>query len=324
MIKLFTHNDLDGVGCAIIAKLAKGVNAVDVEYVDNPQELTKRMRSYIDDGEHTAYTATWVTDLSADTAVLTDVPNLLLVDHHKSALPLVDALPHKNILVRTHAVTGEQICATKLLNNLLQPKPSQSLFVNMVDAYDTWAWTNGTSRLPAYLSMLVYALGVEEFERVYVDRLRANTLTELTLFTERERIMLTAIEHNESMTTRRAADSATVVDVNGLRVAVLFAGGNTSDIGHMVIKDQHADVVLMVDPVNCKVSLRSAVIDVSNVAAQLFTGGGHTNAAGGRLQKQDAKVLKNLLTTLADNVGRHIHHAVLKNSEQEGERDGKA
>ena len=316
MIKLFTHNDLDGVGCAIIAKLAKGIAAVDVEYVDNPQELTKRLRQYMDNNEHTAYTATWVTDLSADAEVLTTIPNLLLVDHHTSALPLVDALPHKNVLVRVHAVTGEQICATRLLANLLQPRPRQSLFVNLVNAYDTWAWTKGTSRLPAYLSMLVYALGVEKFERVYIDRMRVDELTELTLFTERERTILTAIERNETMTTRRAADSATVVDVDGLRVAVLFAGGNTSDIGHLVIKEQHADVVLMVDPVNCKVSLRSAAVDVSSVATQLFNGGGHVNAAGGRLQKQDANILKNLLTKLADNVGQYIHHAVLHSKKQ--------
>ena len=33
MIKLFTHTDLDGIGCAILAKLAFG-EEVDIEYCD--------------------------------------------------------------------------------------------------------------------------------------------------------------------------------------------------------------------------------------------------------------------------------------------------
>ena len=33
-IKLFTHTDLDGIGCAILAYLAFGRENVDVEYCD--------------------------------------------------------------------------------------------------------------------------------------------------------------------------------------------------------------------------------------------------------------------------------------------------
>ena len=43
MVKLFTHTDLDGIGCAILAKLAFGDN-VNIEYCnyDNINESVKK------------------------------------------------------------------------------------------------------------------------------------------------------------------------------------------------------------------------------------------------------------------------------------------
>lgn len=41
MIKLFTHTDLDGVGCAILAQLAFGKDNVDISYC-NYDEIDRK------------------------------------------------------------------------------------------------------------------------------------------------------------------------------------------------------------------------------------------------------------------------------------------
>ena len=49
MIKLFTHNDLDGVGCAILARMAFGKYDVDIEYCDYGQ-IDSRVEDYFNSG----------------------------------------------------------------------------------------------------------------------------------------------------------------------------------------------------------------------------------------------------------------------------------
>ena len=54
MIKLFTHTDLDGVGCAILAKLTFGAEAVDIEYCNYDDINTKVEEYFNSDSERTA------------------------------------------------------------------------------------------------------------------------------------------------------------------------------------------------------------------------------------------------------------------------------
>ena len=45
MIKLFTHTDMDGVGCAILAQLAFGKENMDVSYC-NYDDINKTVQDY--------------------------------------------------------------------------------------------------------------------------------------------------------------------------------------------------------------------------------------------------------------------------------------
>ncbi len=61
MIKLFTHRDLDGIGCAILARLTFGEN-VDITYCnyDEVDVLVREYISKIDKGHDTCF----ITDIS--------------------------------------------------------------------------------------------------------------------------------------------------------------------------------------------------------------------------------------------------------------------
>ncbi len=87
MIKLFTHTDLDGVGCAVLAKLAFK-DEVDIEYC-NYDEINEKVLEYINQNDNKI--PIYITDISVkeELAKLLDKRgNVQLLDHHPTALEL--------------------------------------------------------------------------------------------------------------------------------------------------------------------------------------------------------------------------------------------
>ena len=85
--KLFTHTDLDGVGCAILAYLAFGRENVDVEYC-NYNDVNEKVRDHICYLGWQDYDQTYITDISIteDLAIIINETNedykVHLFDHH--------------------------------------------------------------------------------------------------------------------------------------------------------------------------------------------------------------------------------------------------
>ncbi|HZG71573.1 MAG TPA: hypothetical protein VEY51_08535, partial [Chondromyces sp.] len=93
MVYLFTHNDLDGVSCGILAKLAYGENA-EISY-NSVGSLDHQVRRHLEKGEKEGRVI--ITDLSihSENEQLMDKfveggGEAYLIDHHKSALHLND------------------------------------------------------------------------------------------------------------------------------------------------------------------------------------------------------------------------------------------
>ena len=88
MIKLFTHTDLDGIGCAILAKLAFGTEVVDIEYC-NYDDIDSKVEEYFNSGsEYECH----ITDISINNELANKISNsekkYQLLDHHPTALGL--------------------------------------------------------------------------------------------------------------------------------------------------------------------------------------------------------------------------------------------
>lgn len=86
MIKLFTHADLDGIGCAVLARLTFSEN-VDITYCDY-DEVNTLVREYITKMDKSRDTC-FITDISIkeDLASVIDNDyknNFKLFDHHKT------------------------------------------------------------------------------------------------------------------------------------------------------------------------------------------------------------------------------------------------
>lgn len=178
MIKLFTHLDLDGIGCAVLARLTFGEN-VDITYC-NYDEVDTLVREYItkmDKGHDTCF----ITDISIkdDLASVIDKEyknNFRLFDHHKTALALnkydwctVEVVNNKS---------GLQTCGTELFYEYLVGheylKEDVKDFVKLVTNYDTWRWTEigDMGLISKKMNDLLYLYGREEFEKWCLGKIR--------------------------------------------------------------------------------------------------------------------------------------------------------
>ena len=92
-VKLFTHTDLDGIGCAVLAYLAFGKENVDVEYC-NYDDIDDKVEVFMEDCDlYRSYNQIFITDISVSDSVANMIDILdrvdrrvQLFDHHGTAL----------------------------------------------------------------------------------------------------------------------------------------------------------------------------------------------------------------------------------------------
>ena len=95
-IKLFTHTDLDGAGCAILGVLAYGRENINIEYCDY-NNVDDKIKNYILSDEYQDYSQTFITDISVNEEIAKMINNIkltttefILIDHHQTAKWLSD------------------------------------------------------------------------------------------------------------------------------------------------------------------------------------------------------------------------------------------
>lgn len=143
---MLSHNDLDGVGCGISAKLAFGQD-VKVGY-NSIASLEREIEYFLENDLPDTFL--FITDLSPseenDTrlnAHFKQYKNIQLIDHHKTALHF-NEYDWGTVLVENEE--GKLESATSLFyqflvtNELLKPTEAIDEFVEHVRQYDTWEW----------------------------------------------------------------------------------------------------------------------------------------------------------------------------------------
>ena len=156
-VKIFTHTDLDGIGCAILAYMAFGdrgfdSDKVDVEYCDY-KNIDSKLRALGSDHDlYNSYDKIYITDISmseelaADMDVCCNHDKIQLFDHHATALWL-NKYDWCEVKVGDAVKTsGTELFYVHLLNNGYfddcYPHYMENLdrFVEVVRDYDTWRW----------------------------------------------------------------------------------------------------------------------------------------------------------------------------------------
>ena len=279
--KLYTHNDLDGVGCAVLAKLMWG-NNVNIEYCNNPNEVTERLNKV----NQKKYDTIFITDCSFDySKVKLDFSRLKLFDHHHTAEYLVGKIPYA---VVKEKIDGKATCGTELFYNYLKHKgldKSADYFVEQVRLYDTWDWAKSSSQIPKYLSMLVYMFSITRFVDVYTERLAKEDLNELTIFNQYERDVLSYEIKRQEKELKKQLKQVQIVDTTQYKLGVIVGDYNMSILGNAICDTYNVDIAIGVNIMRGSINVRTnrEEIDLGDIMKSWFKGGGHQKSAGGCL-----------------------------------------
>ena len=308
MYKLLTHTDLDGAGCAVLAKLAWGSD-VEITFCHNPADVTKTLQKMYEKEAWKDYNLIFITDLSFDANILRECKKfkniLRLFDHHETAVePFKPYFKWATVEVERN---GRLTCGTELFYQYLFGKGlvgNLDYFVEQVRLFDTWDWYKGKSNLPQYLSNVVLKLGLQYFLRTYTERLKARDINELTIFNQYERDILLFDEERTAKDIFSFLKAAYICQVESedicpdetqFTVGVIFNGSYYSSIlGNDMCRDLGVDIAFMVNLNRGRVEVRTARddIDLGQMMQLFYNGGGHQKAAGGVLDITEGVIKK--------------------------------
>lgn len=262
-----THNDLDGIGCAILMeKVFPEVKTFPIDYRELPKVLPRVL-------EKAKMNQIYITDiaLTEELAKLCDDHGKVQhVDHHLSSKKVSDKYPWSLFDVNN--------CATYLLWKMLSQYANledYKEFVELVDNYDTWGHGTQPTEKAKDLNRLLKMLGPDVFAQRFKHKssVKFNDVEEAIINVDKhmeERYLQEAITYTQAMR-----------DKDGNIFLLVAAEQYTSSLGNYLLQQfEEAEYVVILDMLHDKASLRSkGKVNVADLA-KACGGGGHAKAAG--------------------------------------------
>ncbi|MFT9596465.1 DHH family phosphoesterase [Mesobacillus sp.] len=295
MYRLFTHNDLDGVACGILFRLAFGEKA-DIRY-NSVSGLNFQVEKYFErmNDRMKKEDYLYITDLSVNHDVTDKINQFVkdggkakLIDHHKTALIFNE---YSWGLVKVEDDSGTLTSAASLVydylvqENHLVRNGSLDEFVELVRQYDTWDWDILKNYKAKNLNDLFFMVSIEEFEERMVPRLESGDTFEYDDF---EKKLLEMEEDKIERYIRRKKREIIQIENDGLYGGIVHAESYHSELGNELGKEYpHLDYIAILNLGGKKISFRTIRDDVDvSVVAGKFGGGGHAKASGCSMNKE--------------------------------------
>lgn len=306
--KLFSHTDLDGVGCAVLAKLAFGED-VDISYC-NYDNIDEEVRKFYENDED-KYSWCFITDISISEELAAEIAwpidsaeGYVLLDHHATALGLNK---HDWCHVRVENEDGIKTSGTEMFYELLfgfgylNHLSVYSIykldeFVKMVRDYDTWRWKELDGGIDCKrLNDLYYIYGREAFINLAVARIKSPAYKYFPSFDEADLALLENKQKEiDKYIEEKDKQLIRYFDQFGYICGVVFAERFFSELGNR-LAELHPELhyIAMIDIADGKVSYRGVKdeIDLGSEIAHSYGGGGHKKAAGSTFDKGLIKLL---------------------------------
>ncbi|WP_227939197.1 DHH family phosphoesterase [Alkalihalobacillus deserti] len=293
---LYSHNDLDGVSCGILAKLSFQEN-VEVRY-NSVQGLDFQVERFLEQKAHND-TVLFITDLSVHSENEKRLQHYFnkggkvnLLDHHKTALHFNK---YKWATVKVEYEDGRLASATSIFydylkeNNLIDGNPAIDTFVDLVRQWDTWEWDRNNTIEAKRLNDLFYMIAIDEFEDRMIQRLqKANSFS----FDDFEEKILNMEDNKIERYIQRKRRELVQTFIGGYCVGIVYAESYHSELGNVIGKESpHLDYIAILNAGGKKIAFRTIhdEIDVSKIAND-FGGGGHAKAAGCSMNEEAFKL----------------------------------
>ena len=303
-IILFTHNDLDGVFCGVLANLSYGTygDAEVIIYYCGYADINEKVTKFINEDlkKLTGDIQIYITDISVkpETAELIDkvngrvlntqMVNVKLLDHHGNdetlALNKYDWATVETQMTydKSRKTSGTYMFFEELKDFFEEECNPQVVsrieyFADMVRRYDTWEWANSGDDMPNKLNMLLRIFP----RRMFVERFSdiARYTQEDTAFDELESTLIEIDEEKRKTHIKNKLKEVELITVDEKCAAVVISEDYINDLAHeMCAVHKNAEFAVVVTPK--AFSFRTdGKTDVSEIARK-FGGNGHKAAAG--------------------------------------------
>lgn len=295
---IISHADLDGVGCVILLRKNKNFSYQLRNYSNIDQQVVDALE------RHASYEKIYITDICPSEEVCEMIDKsaakdkITLLDHHKTkkwvskySWAIYDDSLCGTSLVFSHADTIEDIDARAVIN-----------FSSAVEAWDLWKMEDPFRERGENLNTLLKFLGNDYFITKFSKNLNADS----DEFKDTIRILNKNKKEHIRKTVKSYVPRCKIhSDGNGRCFKILVITDFISEIGNSILSSEEykdLDYVVMADPLNNKVGLRSRKneVDVSEIASKLG-GGGHRSAAGfpkkisAKIEQSLADIFNNLV-----------------------------
>ena len=295
-VKLFSHTDLDGIGCVILAKYIFA--NLDYEMCDYGN-INDKIKEFLNNN-YLKYDTIFITDISVNEEVAEMLDKcgkkIVLLDHHKTAEWLNKyswAKVKENDFELGRKTSGTLMFYRYLDDNKFSVLKSQIRdFVYMVNDYDTWYWNQIGDIKPKQLNDLYYIYKSENFiNKVLTFFISDND----NIFTSTDELLLNIKQEDINSYIEKKNKTLIKYDICGYKAGIVFCENYISETGNQLCKlNLDLDFIALIN-MDSTVSYRTIKdVDVSQIA-KTFGGGGHPKASGSQI---DSLINEKLLSLI--------------------------
>lgn len=300
-IKIFSHNDLDGFGAPYLLQVVGDVMFPDVTFeITNigAGKIDQELDYWFTHADLGSYSDLYIMDMTPDSEHTFKELNehfanhWLVFDHHETEAEAREKYSANAVT----ADDGRNQSATSLVWQWLQGQSTfdqlskerreqLSLTVELIRAYDTWDWQNDASLANEVKQ------GADELDQLfwfypidYSDQFIQDVLqTGWHQYREDNKLLIQTLNDRRSHYLHHHLKDVLIDKLAGHKWGFVYADDYKSEIAHELLQEHsEAEAAMVISPKS--ISLRSnGQVDVAKFAEKFFQGGGHADAAGGRI-----------------------------------------
>lgn len=293
---LFTHNDLDGAGCAVVFMLAFGDG--EVYYCGNGEDIDGKVCELLDEVEHDIGEPITYNVYIADNSVskqyaeLIDIMykdenvdfNIHLLDHHESAKWLAETYEWAKVDIAECGATLMEQC---LVHNIPRTYATTVLHLFCMDVRDRdlWLWKENGNMMARYHNELMHIRGIENYAYLIANRIahRVQPISNSDLDMVKDRLKIA----DDYVRAHQDNFAKATISFKGriYTTAVTYADRYVSELGNAICENNNDIDICMIVCLSRgqygSIELRTTKDDVDlSAIAKKMGGGGHKKAAG--------------------------------------------
>ena len=280
-VAVWTDVDLDGAMCLLVLKWVFGAENLEVNTC-NAARLREEMLKWLANHKFSDYSKVIISDL--DTSVvadLIDVKNVEIHDHHESHMKqagsylnaIANVLPCKSAAEQVFQFYKKQLLAKKVTSEQLK-------LLALVSDYDSYTLELKDSKNLSIVYWSQTGNRAEQFCRDFYFGFKGFNQQQQNAIILYKRKLQDIISNLQLFQGK----------IKDYKVISCFCDTAHNDVATHIVSNYKADVVMLVNPKTQTVSFRKSngcKINLSELAAKLCEGGGgHEDAAGGKISEK--------------------------------------